>query len=81
MPVNGNQAPSPPPDGEHGRVTCPGCGAQLRVFALYRYLHRECRHCETERRAAVVGDLDADRSDDARVLRPRADQGQGVCAG
>ncbi len=26
------------PHGEHSRVTCPGCGAQLRSFALYRDL-------------------------------------------
>jgi hypothetical protein len=26
------------PRGEHSRACCPGCGAQLRVFALYRDL-------------------------------------------
>jgi predicted RNA-binding Zn-ribbon protein involved in translation (DUF1610 family) len=29
------------PRGEHNRATCPGCGAQLRIFALYRDLHAE----------------------------------------
>jgi hypothetical protein len=27
------------PRGENSRATCPGCGAQLRSFALYRDLH------------------------------------------
>jgi predicted RNA-binding Zn-ribbon protein involved in translation (DUF1610 family) len=27
------------PRGEHSRASCPGCGAQLRVFTLYRDLH------------------------------------------
>ena len=27
------------PRGEHNRASCPGCGAQLRIFALYRELH------------------------------------------
>jgi predicted RNA-binding Zn-ribbon protein involved in translation (DUF1610 family) len=26
------------PRGEHSRASCPGCGAQLRIFALYREL-------------------------------------------
>ena len=26
------------PRGEHSRASCPTCGAQLRVFALYRDL-------------------------------------------
>ena len=29
------------PRGEHARQTCPGCGAQLRSFALYRELRAE----------------------------------------
>ena len=29
------------PRGEHNRATCPGCGAQLRIFPLYRDLHAE----------------------------------------
>jgi len=29
------------PRGEHSRATCPGCGAQLRTFALYRQLQAE----------------------------------------
>ena len=29
------------PRGEHSRAICPGCGAQLRIFALYRDLHAE----------------------------------------
>jgi hypothetical protein len=29
------------PRGEHNRATCPGCGAQLRVFPFYRDLHAE----------------------------------------
>lgn len=28
------------PRGEHNRATCPGCGAQLRIFPLYRDLRR-----------------------------------------
>jgi hypothetical protein len=27
--------------GEHQRATCPGCGAQLRSFALYRDLQAQ----------------------------------------
>ena len=27
------------PRGEQCRASCPGCGAQLRTFALYRDLH------------------------------------------
>jgi hypothetical protein len=29
------------PRGEHNRASCPGCGAQLRVFPLYRDLRAE----------------------------------------
>jgi hypothetical protein len=29
------------PRGEHCRATCPGCGAQLRTFPLYRQLRAE----------------------------------------
>jgi predicted RNA-binding Zn-ribbon protein involved in translation (DUF1610 family) len=29
------------PRGEHSRATCPGCGAQLRTFPLYRQLQAE----------------------------------------
>ena len=29
------------PRGEHCRATCPGCGAQLRSFPLYRQLRAE----------------------------------------
>ncbi len=29
------------PRGEHARAVCPGCGAQLRSFALYRDLRAE----------------------------------------
>jgi rubrerythrin len=29
------------PRGERGRASCPGCGAQLRTFPLYRQLRAE----------------------------------------
>ena len=29
------------PRGEHSRASCPGCGARLRSFALYRDLDAE----------------------------------------
>ena len=29
------------PRGENSRATCPGCGAQLRTFALYRELRAD----------------------------------------
>ena len=29
------------PRGEHNRAACPGCGAELRIFALYRDRHAE----------------------------------------
>ena len=29
------------PRGEHSRASCPGCGAQLRTFPLFRALRAE----------------------------------------